>query len=276
MIRRFRFLHLVIIAILLLLGAGSATAATRLGILWPASSPRTLTATITPTSAPTLAPTVLVISHEGGRRVAIARVVLRQGAGAVEIDVVAHHGVLYVSHHPVGADDVPSVPTVQQVWPVDATARIVELDLKQSSPQFQRVLVAFLTAHSGPGSPQIFVSSRSVSNLRAVKVGAPTVFRFLSIGDISQWTALQSNPTTISLIDGVSIWQNLLTRANVTWLHQHGLLVYAWTVDNSARVQTLLRWGVDGITTNQPGIVTMLARMEHGDPYRLQRLMHQA
>lgn len=276
MIRRIRFLHLVVLLSILLLGAATAAAATGLGLLWPAVAPPNPTMNTMPAIAPEVTPAALIISHEGGRRVAVARAALRRGANAVEIDVVAHRGVLYVSHNALDDAAVPAVPTVQQVWPVDAVASVVELDLKQSSPQFQRVLVSFLASHNGHGAPQIFVSSRSVANLRAVKAGAPTVFRFLSIGNINQWTALQSDPTTISLIDGVSVWQHLLTRADVSWLHQHGLLVYAWTVDNSARVQTLLQWGVDGITTNRPGIVTMLARREHGEPHRLQRLLRHA
>ena len=44
----------------------------------------------------------------------------------------------------------------------------------------------------------------------------------------------------------------LLTPHRVTQAHAAGLRVHAWTVDQPGRVRQLLRWGVDGVFTNDP------------------------
>ncbi len=38
-------------------------------------------------------------------------------------------------------------------------------------------------------------------------------------------------------------------------LRNRGFFVWAWTVDDPARMETLLRWGIDSITTNKPDLL---------------------
>jgi glycerophosphoryl diester phosphodiesterase len=54
---------------------------------------------------------------------------------------------------------------------------------------------------------------------------------------------------------GVSCRHQLLTPALVADLHERGLLVVAWTVDDADRAQEIASWGVDAITTHRPGEV---------------------
>jgi glycerophosphoryl diester phosphodiesterase len=44
----------------------------------------------------------------------------------------------------------------------------------------------------------------------------------------------------------------------VTWVHQHKLLILAWTVNDSQRLNQLVRLGVDGITTANLAILRAL------------------
>lgn len=214
-------------------------------------------------------PAVLVVAHEGGRNPRFAQTALTWQADVLEMDAVAYHGQLYVSHQPVTNATADRMPLVSQVWPVASRARIVEFDLKDNSPAFNRLLVSFLRAHHQTNMPQMFISGRDLSSLRTIHAGAPWVFRFLSIGDLHQLDGLRRHPNLTAGIDGVSIRQNLLDPATIVWLHQHRLLVFAWTVDSSVRAQELVRDGVDGITTDEPAIIAMIARQETGKSHVL-------
>jgi glycerophosphoryl diester phosphodiesterase len=44
----------------------------------------------------------------------------------------------------------------------------------------------------------------------------------------------------------------------VTWVHQHKLLILAWTVNDSQRLNQLVRLHVDGITTANLAILRAL------------------
>lgn len=48
----------------------------------------------------------------------------------------------------------------------------------------------------------------------------------------------------------VDIYHRLLTPEHVAYLHERGLKVNCWTVDDAARAEELISWGVDFITTN--------------------------
>lgn len=47
-------------------------------------------------------------------------------------------------------------------------------------------------------------------------------------------------------------WHELLTPRRIAWAHTAGLRVHAWAVDDPGRASTLMRWGVDGLFTNDP------------------------
>lgn len=215
---------------------------------------------------------MLVVAHEGGRSTTAAQKALAWGADVVEVDVVAFHGRLYCSHNPLPLIGAPRAPSLSRLWPVDARAPIVELDLKESSPPFRHVLVAFLKAHRGAGPPQIFASSRDLATLRVLKTDAPNVYRFYSIGDAPHLHAFMADPAEAAVVDGVSVDYRLVNPGTITWMHRHRLLVFVWTVDDPRQAQLLIREGVDGITTDQPGIVKAIAHTETGERPILHRI----
>jgi len=54
---------------------------------------------------------------------------------------------------------------------------------------------------------------------------------------------------------GCAAWhpqQGLVTRRRVARAHAAGLRVHAWTVDERSAARRLIRWGVDGLFTNDP------------------------
>ncbi len=53
-------------------------------------------------------------------------------------------------------------------------------------------------------------------------------------------------------LDGVDVWAGkLLTRSFILAFKDVGLLVYAWTVNNPEQAKSLLKDGIDGITTDR-------------------------
>lgn len=223
--KRGRVLSLVLIIVLLALSAPAIAWATGPLILanspvgQQADSPRSFTNA-------ELLPSVLIVGHEAGRRVATARQAIAAGADAVEVDVVAAHGQLYVSHNLLWGSLKPTAMTLNQLWPVDAHARVVEFDVKDRSPAFQRLLLAFVAAHQGPGAPQLFISSRDPVTLRAFQRDAPAVFRFLSIDHMHNLDELRTDPSLRSMLDGISVRYDLVNAETVRWLHRHGILVF--------------------------------------------------
>lgn len=244
----------LVLGFLLLVGPAVALAATR-----PTRHPVETT------------PHVLLISHEGGRSIAACHASLAWGADAVEVDLVTWHGQLYVSHNWLSPRSKPDVPSLVSLWPVEARAPIVEFDLKESSPSFNHAVLAFFSTHHGHREPQFFASSRSLGTLRVLQHGAPEVFRFLSIGYAPQLQALEKDPAIVSVIDGVSIDETLLTPQVIKWLHGHHLLIFAWTVDNPTRAEALMKAGVDGITTDRSTVGTTLLRQERAHDLVMQR-----
>ena len=69
---------------------------------------------------------------------------------------------------------------------------------------------------------------------------------------------LQSTSALQGAIGGVLVFQGLVDANLVAWVHQHGLLILAWTVNDSQRLNQLVRLGVDGITTANLAILRAL------------------
>ena len=53
----------------------------------------------------------------------------------------------------------------------------------------------------------------------------------------------------------VDLSWGMLSGEIIDELHRRGLVVWAWTVDDPVLIDALMRWGVDGITTNRPNII---------------------
>lgn len=57
---------------------------------------------------------------------------------------------------------------------------------------------------------------------------------------------------------GATLYHPLVTRRLVELAHGLGVSLYAWTVDDPARMRHLLALGIDGITSNRPDLLASL------------------
>jgi glycerophosphoryl diester phosphodiesterase len=179
----------------------------------------------------------------------------------VEIDVVASRGRLGIAHdRPLplsyGMLQLRSV-AIDPVWRIARSAPVVELDLKQSSPLFVEALVEFLGRHR---DADVLVATPNVATLRAIRARAPWARRFLSVtGRVGLERALH-DPVLVGLVHGVSVRHDLLDAATTRGLKERGLTILAWVVDDPRRTAELVRFGVDGITTNNLAMIELLGR----------------
>jgi glycerophosphoryl diester phosphodiesterase len=98
---------------------------------------------------------------------------------------------------------------------------------------------------------RLVASSQLWSVLRGLHQTAPEVDLFYSMGVRSQLDLFLSVSQRDTMPRGVSCRHSLLTRDVVSTLHDRGLLVVAWTVDDEERAAELADMDVDGITTHR-------------------------
>lgn len=208
---------------------------------------------------------VFGVAHNSGDSVKATREALKYGADVIEIDVVSVNNRLYAAHTsplPLIGNRFFRGPTLAEVWDAAAEADVIKLDLKESSPRFLSMLFDFLAERD---DHQIIVSTRSIEALRAFRERAPRVIRLLSVSTSGHLRSLQSDGALVALIDGVSIRHSLLNKETAAWLKERRLIILAWTVNDAQRMNELVGYGVDAITTDNLAIMELLGGQERGE-----------
>jgi hypothetical protein len=205
---------------------------------------------------------VVVVAHNSGDRITTTREALAHGAEVIEIDVVSVSGVLYAAHATPPrfvTRHIYQGPPLASAWAAAADAKAIKFDLKETSPRYVNLVLSFLAAHHSPeNDPPVIVATRDRRALETFHSRAPEVILLLSIGSPAQFDALARDDALIELIDGVTIKQTLLNEERATWLQDHDLMTFAWTVNNLDRLNQLVTLGVDGITTDNLAIMELL------------------
>lgn len=205
---------------------------------------------------------VFTVSHNSGESVRTIHAALNHGATVIEIDVASLDGRLIASH------ESPSARIQQlsfrglslaEAWRAAAAAEVIQLDLKENSPQFLASLFAFL--ERTPGDRQVIVSTRSVTTLQTFEQRLPRVHRFLSINTQIQLDAVLDSEQTLEIIDGVTIRQTLITEDVADQLIDQDVIMIAWTVNDLRRVNELVPLGVTGFTTENLAIIEIVSRI---------------
>lgn len=202
---------------------------------------------------------VLGVAHNSGGSIEATLEAIIFGADAIEVDVVSIDDRLYAGHSP----PIPWIgqrffrgPTLERVWAASYRASTMKLDLKETSPEYVQLVADFLV--SRPIDRDIIVASRSPDVLTALHAAAPETILVLSVPDEATLERLRGNTALIEVIDGVTVRESVLTGDSIAWLQEANLGVYVWTVNDIERVNELVGLGVDGITTDNLAIVSLL------------------
>ncbi|MGN6485318.1 MAG: glycerophosphodiester phosphodiesterase [Thermomicrobiales bacterium] len=202
---------------------------------------------------------VLGVAHNSGGSIEATLEALVAGADVIEADVAAVDGPLYVAHDP----PLPFIgprwfrgPRLDRVWAATYGADAVMLDLKESSSPYLDLVVDFLEVRQR--TRQVIISTRSPQALQRLHRDLPDVTLLLSVPDTATLRALQGNASLLAVVDGISVRHTVLEEENAAWLEERHLLTFAWTVNDMDRVNELMRLGVDGITSDNLAIVSLL------------------
>ncbi len=212
----------------------------------------------------------LVIAHRGASSIelenslAAFRSARGQGADGVELDVHATiDGEIVVHHDPsimglpiaqTRATDLATVPlangepipTLAQALDVLGTLRVF-VEVKVLDPRWDDRLLA--TLDRGPNPAGYAVHSFLEPVIRRLGEKRPTLQR----GILSE---VRSPSAKQILADAAAqtLWpeQSTIEERLVQTVHGLGATLIAWTVDNPADMERLVRWEVDGLCTNHP------------------------
>ena len=204
-------------------------------------------------------PRVLGVAHNAGNNLETLTKALHYGAEVIEIDVISARGQLVAGRNqplPRLARQLFRGPTLAQSWDRAAAADIVKLDLKQTDRGFLDELVAFL--HQRAQSRRVMISSGDQDSLLYLHSRLPDVTMLFSVGRSDAVHQVQTNGELQRGIGGVSVFQGLVDANFIAWVHQHKLLILAWTVNDSQDFNRLVRLGVDGVTTANLAILRAL------------------
>lgn len=214
---------------------------------------------------------VFVIAHNAGDDFETAQTALDHNADAVEIDVIMVGDRLYAAHATlpklIGAWLFRG-PRLEDAWEIVSAAGAVALDLKDASPAYEDALVMFLEARS---HDQVILSSRSLDSLIRLKDRLPNAHIYLSVPDRDAFDRLGERPDLAQQLDGVSMRHTHITDDIMTVLKARNQRMIAWTVNDLARVNALVRLGVDGITSDNLAVLELLGGRERSEPLLQQR-----
>ena len=206
-----------------------------------------------------------IIGHGAGNTPALVASATEEGADFLEVDLWLHKGRFEARHERA----VYPIPLLFEKWYLRwaprkpfglaelleaAAGRVrVFLDMKSGGEEAARLLRRSIDAAGA--APRIAASAQQWRFLRALHTIVPEVETFYSIDVQAKLDLFLSVHERDRQPKGVSCRHTLLNAALVDRLHDRGLWVVAWTVDDVERVQTLADWGVDAITTHRVGQV---------------------
>lgn len=199
------------------------------------------------------------VAHNSGGSVEATLEALIFGADVIEVDVVEIDGVLFSAHTPPLPFLGPRLfrgPSLERVWTASYRADAMMLDLKDSSAGYVDLVARFL--NSRPPGRDVIVGSRSPDVLHTLNKQAPGAILLLSVPSAEAFETFQADTALQGVIDGVTIRESILDVDMAYWLANHELLIYAWTVNDLERVNELIQLGVDGITTDNLAVLTLL------------------
>lgn len=201
---------------------------------------------------------VLGVAHNAGNNLGTLAKALHYGADVIEIDLISARGQLAAGRNqplPQLARLVFRGPTLTEAWDRASAAEATKLDLKQSDRGFLDDLVAFLKRAK---SRRVMISCPDPGGLEFLHSQLPDVTMLFSVNGPDALHQLQSDSALQKAIGGASVYQGLIDANLVAWMHQHKLLILAWTVNDGQRMNELVRLGVDGITTANLAILKAL------------------
>ena len=157
---------------------------------------------------------------------------------------------------PMGKGDLPlgylQIPTLEEYLDIcKRYGKLAVLELKDLPDADETVaqIVAVCKERYGLEN-MVFIAFR-FQNLVRVKKAAPEArCQYLLHEDIDLLERTDLVEKMVALGADVDIHHRALTQKHIAYLHEKGLKVNCWTVNDPRRAKELISWGIDFITTN--------------------------
>jgi glycerophosphoryl diester phosphodiesterase len=213
------------------------------------------------------------VAHRGGNSRPALRRALGLGLDWIETDIWLHYGRL-VARHDRSVWRLPISYSRTSLRLNLAPALVLDTILLATAATPTRVLIDLKGGHAGLPAAIVRLLERRDAFARTALCGQewgpleqaqrlnPAVRVFFSLGRPEHLDSYLSRRKAGAAPPLASCRHSLLTPATVAALKEAGSTVIAWTVDSEARARQLLAWGVDGITSNDYGLLTRLGTAE--------------
>lgn len=123
------------------------------------------------------------------------------------------------------------------------------LDIKGGPLEAAERVVATLNEYAV--SDRVILASRNWGILDRVRNRLdPHVALCHSVGEPAELSALMRLIVSLDIPEFIAIRHTQLSPQLVSTFKESGIVILAWTVDDLARAETLVHWGVDGIISN--------------------------
>jgi glycerophosphoryl diester phosphodiesterase len=159
------------------------------------------------------------------------------------------------------------VPTLDEVINHFGTSVNYYIELKAPSqfPGMEQKLIQILKSHhlTGPGSTpgKVVVECFDGSSLMKIHQIDPNIplIQLLWFDSPARITGSQIARWKKYAV-GLGINIGGLNQTNVQTIRKAGLVIHAWTIDDKAEMEKLIRWGVNGIFTDKPDVLRSVVK----------------
>jgi glycerophosphoryl diester phosphodiesterase len=207
---------------------------------------------------------VLILGHRGAAELPENTIpsfdkALKNGAHGFELDVrqTSDHKLVVVHGSVVGSKSVQSstydeirnldngfeIPLLEEV--LKKFGKIAYLDIELKLPGFEEAAIELLRSYADP--ERTLISAFDTDSLAKVQ----DLFPELQLGYIYNRTQDEEARHNCS-IEVVIPQFRLASRELIAEVHDEGLKVFAWTVNDENEIERLLELGVDGIISDYP------------------------
>lgn len=212
------------------------------------------------------------VAHRAGNNLHDLERALAAGVDAIECDFWHDRGRLSLRHE----RKLPALPVLYDRWylrfslgelnlrdllrEIDGRVQLF-LDIKSSTVKAADAVLDLYHDNEAMMPPTL-VSSKQWDLLHRLARAGTGMRMLYSVGRRHQIEALLRRAREEYAPAGTSIRQTFLDADLIGRLHDEGLQVYAWTVNNRRRAVELLSWGVDGLISDD---VEMFEALDRGE-----------
>jgi len=145
------------------------------------------------------------------------------------------------------------IPTLKEVLKITSDRILVNIEKNPSQGQYAIIELvdrALREVKITEMLNQVIFSSFNPIALERIKTREPRAWVALLYH--KDWNSLREITAGESFFI-LNLRRNFLTKEKITKIHQQGMKVNVYTVDSEEEMEQFIRWGIDGIITNQPG-----------------------